>query len=53
MIVALVASTLTSVCVFFPIILKNGFAKEVFNDMSLAIIFSLSVSIIVYNLFNA
>ena len=50
-IVALVASTLTSVCVFFPIILKNGFAKEVFNDMSLAIIFSLSVSIIVAMLF--
>ena len=50
-IVALMASTLTSVCVFFPIILKNGFAKEVFNDMSLAIIFSLSVSIIVAMLF--
>ena len=50
-VVALIASTLTSVCVFFPIILKQGFAREVFNDMSLAIIFSLSVSIIVAVLF--
>lgn len=43
----LIASTLTSICVFFPILFTNGLTKEIFSDLSWAVIFSLSFSLIV------
>ncbi len=50
-IVPMIASTATSVCVFFPVILFNGIAKEVFKGISFSMIFALSASIIVAMLF--
>ncbi len=44
---SLVGSTLTSICVFFPILLIDGLTKEIFRDLSLAVIFSLTFSLIV------
>lgn len=43
----LIASTLTSICVFFPILFTNGLTKEIFTDLSWAVIFSLSFSLLV------
>lgn len=48
---ALVASTATSVCVFFPILLQQGAARMVFKDLSLSIMFAHSTSIVVALLF--
>ena len=50
-IVPMMASTATSVCVFFPVILFDGIAKEVFKGISFSMIFALSASIIVAMLF--
>lgn len=50
-IMPMIASTATSVCVFLPIVLFNGFAKEVFAGISFSMIFALSSSIIVAMLF--
>lgn len=44
---SLIGSTLTSVCVFFPILFINGLTKEIFADLSWAVIFSLSFSLLV------
>lgn len=46
-IVPIIASTATTVAVFFPVVLRDGRAKEIFQDMSYAIIFSLLSSLIV------
>ena len=49
--VALLASTLSSICVFFPILLKNGPARMVFKDLSLSIMFAYGTSVVVAMLF--
>lgn len=44
---AIFASTLTTVCVFLPIVFASGIAKQLFVDMGLTITFSLIASLIV------
>ena len=44
---SLIASTLTSICVFFPILFTEGLTKMIFSDLSWAVIFSISFSLIV------
>ena len=44
---ALFGSTLTTVCVFIPIIFAGGLTAEIFTDLSFAVIFSLAFSLIV------
>lgn len=50
-IVPMIASTATSVCVWLPIILFNGMAREVFKSISFSMMFALSTSIVVAMLF--
>lgn len=57
---ALFGSTLTTVCVFIPIIFSGGLTGEIFTDLSWAVIFSLTFSLIIavsvipalYSMFN-
>ncbi|MDP8228525.1 MAG: efflux RND transporter permease subunit, partial [Candidatus Electryoneaceae bacterium] len=44
---AVTASTLTTIVVFFPIVFVTGVAGQVFGDMALTVIISLSVSLFV------
>jgi len=44
---SVLASTLTSVCVFIPLLFLSGMIGIIMNDLSLSIIFSLSASAIV------
>ena len=44
---ALFGSTLTTVCVFIPIIFAGGLTAEIFTDLAFAVIFSLAFSLIV------
>lgn len=44
---AIIASTLTTICVFVPIAFTNGMSKQLFTDMGLTIGFSLVASLIV------
>ena len=44
---ALFGSTLTTVCVFIPIMFAGGLTAEIFTDLSFAVIFSLAFSLIV------
>jgi HAE1 family hydrophobic/amphiphilic exporter-1 len=44
---AVVASTLTTVCVFLPIAFVEGVAGQLFGDLSLAVVFSLLASLAV------
>ena len=44
---AVVASTLTTVAVFFPIVFVEGVAGQVFGDLALAVVFSLLASLMV------
>ena len=44
---ALFGSTLTTVCVFIPIIFAGGLTGEIFTDLAFAVIFSLAFSLIV------
>ncbi len=44
---AIVASTLTTVCVFAPIVFAEGITKQLFVDMGLTIAYSLGASLIV------
>ncbi|MBQ9941674.1 MAG: efflux RND transporter permease subunit, partial [Christensenellaceae bacterium] len=44
---AIVASTLTTVCVFLPLVFTEGMAKELFTDMGLTIAYSLLASLLV------
>lgn len=44
---SLLASTLTTVCVFFPILFTQGLTKEIFTDLSWAVIFSITFSLVV------
>ncbi|MEA1964031.1 MAG: efflux RND transporter permease subunit, partial [Candidatus Aerophobetes bacterium] len=42
---AITASTLTTICVFFPILFVPGIAGQLFRDMALTITFSLLISL--------
>ncbi len=44
---SLIASTLTSICVFFPILFTKGLTEMIFADMSWSVIFSLTFSLVV------
>lgn len=44
---AVVASTLTTVCVFAPIVFVEGIAGQLFTDQALTVTFSLTVSLLV------
>jgi len=44
---AITASTLTTICVFFPILFVPGIAGQLFRDMALTITFSLLISLAV------
>lgn len=48
---AIIASTLTTVCVFAPIIFTEGITRQLFVDMGLTIAFSLAASLIVAMMF--
>ena len=44
---AIFASTLTTICVFLPIVFSDGLSKQLFTDMGLTIAYSLLASLIV------
>ncbi len=44
---AILASTLTTVCVFLPIVFADGISRQLFTDMGLTIAYSLFASLIV------
>jgi hydrophobic/amphiphilic exporter-1 (mainly G- bacteria), HAE1 family len=44
---AVIASTLTSICVFFPMVFVSGLAGQVFSDLGLTVVTSLIASMIV------
>ena len=44
---AILASTLTTVCVFLPIVFTEGIARQLFVDMALTIAYSLLASLVV------
>lgn len=44
---ALFGSTLTTVCVFIPIIFSGGLTGEIFTELSFAVIYSLSFSLLI------
>jgi hypothetical protein len=44
---AVIASTLTTVAVFFPIVFVKGVAGQIFGDMALTVVFSLLASLVV------
>ncbi|MDA1277581.1 MAG: efflux RND transporter permease subunit [Verrucomicrobia bacterium] len=44
---AVIASTLTSVCVFFPMVFVEGMAGQVFSDLGITVVTSLIASLIV------
>ncbi len=44
---AVIASTLTSICVFFPMVFVEGMAGQVFSDLGLTVVTSLIASMIV------
>ena len=43
---AIIASTLTTVCVFFPIVFVEGLTRRLFMDMALTITYSLGASLL-------
>lgn len=43
----IVSSTLTTICVFVPILFTNGLTRELVMDMCLTVVFSLTASLIV------
>lgn len=44
---AITASTITTICVFLPIVFTQGLSRELFSDMGLTIAFSLIASLLV------
>ncbi len=44
---AIAASTLTTICVFLPIVFTNGLIRELFVDMALTITYSLVASLLI------
>ena len=47
MTIPIITSTLTTVAVFLPMVVKQGMAREIFHDMSYSITYSLAASIII------
>ncbi|MDE5778878.1 MAG: efflux RND transporter permease subunit, partial [Lachnospiraceae bacterium] len=47
MVGAITASTLTTVCVFLPIVFTTGITRQIFQDMGLTIAYSLLASLVV------
>ncbi|MGI6138126.1 MAG: efflux RND transporter permease subunit [Candidatus Hydrogenedentales bacterium] len=43
---AVIASTLTTICVFLPVIFVEGIAGQLFNDLAMTVTFSLSASLL-------
>ena len=50
---AIIASTLTTVCVFAPIIFTEGITRQLFVDIALTIAFTLAASLLVALYFRA
>ena len=48
---AVIASTLTTICVFAPIVFVTGVAGQIFGDQALTVVSSLAVSLVVAVLF--
>ncbi|MEZ5978756.1 MAG: efflux RND transporter permease subunit [Planctomycetota bacterium] len=48
---AVVASTLTTICVFAPIVFVSGIAGQIFGDQALTVVSALTVSLVVAVLF--
>ncbi|MGL6120466.1 MAG: efflux RND transporter permease subunit, partial [Fusobacteriaceae bacterium] len=46
-VVPVITSTATTISVFMPVVIQNGFLKEAFKDMSYSITFSLLASLII------
>lgn len=44
---AITASTLTTICVFLPIVFTEGISRQLFTDMGLTIAYSLIASLII------
>lgn len=44
---AIIASTLTTVCVFLPVVFTNGLSRELFSDIGLTIAYSLLASLFI------
>lgn len=44
---AIIASTLTTICVFLPIVFVDGLSRQLFTDMALTIAYSLIASLII------
>lgn len=44
---AIASSTLTTICVFLPIVFTNGLSRQLFTDMGLTIAYSLIASLVV------
>lgn len=44
---AIIASTLTTVCVFAPIVFTNGITRSLFVDLALTVVYTLGASLIV------
>ena len=44
---AIIASTLTTVCVFLPIVFTEGITRQLFVDMGLTIAYSLLASLVI------
>lgn len=44
---SIVASTLTTICVFLPIVFTQGISRQIFTDMGLTIAYSLVASLVV------
>ncbi len=44
---AIVSSTLTTICVFFPIVFIQGITRQLFTDMALTIAYSLLASLVI------
>jgi HAE1 family hydrophobic/amphiphilic exporter-1 len=44
---AITSSTLTTICVFFPLVFVEGITKQIFTDMALTVTYSLLASLII------
>ena len=44
---AIIASTLTTVCVFAPIVFTNGITRQLFVDLALTVVYTLGASLVV------
>ena len=44
---AITASTLTTICVFVPVVFVNGMTRELFQDLALTVTYSLAASLLI------